>query len=120
MVVTIIHTFLFSSHINNTPTQEPTKAQLIAFNKTGTLPPRAAFCILQFPPSTDIVEAVVDLAKGTVTEWKDIPNAQPVATPDDCFEAEEIVKGDAVVQDLLKKRGITDLDLVACDPWCVF
>lgn len=50
--------------------------------------------------------------------WKDVPNVQPVATPDDCFEAEAIAKQDATVKKLLADRGITDTDLVACDPWC--
>lgn len=101
------------------PSQEPSKAQLVAFNKTGATPPRSAFCILQFPPSLDIVEATIDLHAGKVLEWTDVPNAQPVATPDDCFEAEAIVKQDETVKKLLADRGITNTDLVACDPWCV-
>lgn len=40
-------------------------------------------------------------------------------TPDDCNDAEEIAKADAQVQKLLKARGITDLSLVAADPWSV-
>jgi hypothetical protein len=43
--------------------------------------------------------------------------AEPLASPDDCELAEAITKADAEVQALLKERNITQLDLVACDPW---
>lgn len=45
--------------------------------------------------------------------------AQPLLTPDDCNDAEEIAKADPRVRELLKARGINDLDLVAADPWSV-
>ena len=38
-------------------------------------------------------------------------------TPDDCLDAEAIAKADPAVQARLKLHGITDMDLVACDPW---
>ena len=48
-----------------------------------------------------------------------VKGAQPLLTPDDCSDAEEVAKADARVQQLLKERGITNLDLVAADPWSV-
>jgi Cu2+-containing amine oxidase len=48
-----------------------------------------------------------------------VKSAQPLLTPDDCSDAEEIAKADPQVQQILKQRGITDLDLVAADPWSV-
>ena len=42
---------------------------------------------------------------------------QPLASPDDCFDAEAIAKADQKVQERLGLYGITDMDLVACDPW---
>ena len=126
--------------------QEPPKADLIAFAKDGTVPVRQAFCILQSPPSTLAVEAVVDLSSGpkaAVTSWKtvrchcsageegyalhlrdhsasladtyaamsiteshelaavrhrQVDGVKPLATPDDCFEAEDICKADAEVR----------------------
>lgn len=45
---------------------------------------------------------------------------QALATPDDCIEAEAIAKADPEVRRLLQERyGVTDLDLVCCDPWSV-
>ena len=46
-----------------------------------------------------------------------VEGGQPLASPDDCLLAEEIVKADPGIQQMLKDRGCTDLDLVACDPW---
>lgn len=41
-----------------------------------------------------------------------------MVTIEDCVEAEEIVKADPGIQGLLKARyGITDMALVAADPW---
>lgn len=42
---------------------------------------------------------------------------EPLASPDDCLLAEEIAKADPKVREQLKLRGVTDMDLVACDPW---
>ena len=47
-----------------------------------------------------------------------VEDVHPPFTPDDCFEAESIVKADETIKELLETRyGITDMDKVACDPW---
>jgi primary-amine oxidase len=47
-----------------------------------------------------------------------VEGVQALATPDDCLDAEAIVKADPAVAKLLAELyGITDLTLVACDPW---
>ena len=47
-----------------------------------------------------------------------VEGKQPLLTPEDCLLAEEIVKADPEVAALLRDDyGITDLSLVACDPW---
>lgn len=42
---------------------------------------------------------------------------EPLASPDDCLLAEQIAKADPKVCDMLKQRGVSNMDLVACDPW---
>lgn len=42
---------------------------------------------------------------------------EALASPDDCLLAEQIAKADPKVREQLKLRGVTDIDLVACDPW---
>ena len=47
-----------------------------------------------------------------------VEGVQPMVTIEDCVEAEEIVKADPGVRALLKDRyGLTDMALVAADPW---
>ena len=46
-----------------------------------------------------------------------LEGVEPLASPDDCLLAEEIAKADPKVQEQLKLRGVTDVSLVACDPW---
>jgi primary-amine oxidase len=106
--------------------KEPPKKELLAYDADPTSPPsfpRQAFCILQTPPKSGALEAVVTLGTdaATVVSWEIKEGVQPLATPDDCFDAEAIVKADPTVQKLLaEKYGITDFDsLVVCDPWSV-
>lgn len=48
------------------------------------------------------------------------PGFHPLATPDDCADAEAIAKADPKLAALLKERyGVTDMDLVAGDPWSI-
>ena len=47
-----------------------------------------------------------------------IEGKEPLLTPEDCLLAEEIVKADPNIAAMLHDDyGITDLSLVACDPW---
>ena len=83
---------------------EPTKQSLLAYDANPcaeTTLPRQAFCILQTPPESGAIEAVVDLELGTVESWMVLQGVQPLATPDDCFDAEAIVKADPEVIALL-------------------
>lgn len=104
---------------NSISLKEPAKAELLAFGSGGQPLPRQAALVLQAPPTDYVAEAVVDLASSTVVSWKQVKGAQPMLTPDDCNDAEEIAKADAQVQQLLKARGITDFNLVVADPWSV-
>lgn len=47
-----------------------------------------------------------------------LEGVHPMVTVDDCLDAEDICKADEKFRAVVKERyGITDLDLVACDPW---
>lgn len=45
-------------------------------------------------------------------------DGQPLATPDDCLQAEAIARADPKVQAMVTERGIS-FDKVACDPWAI-
>lgn len=106
--------------------QEPRKKELLAYEAApsfDTLPPRLALVILHTPPEPGVAEVLVRLADGgggTVLSWTKIEGVHALATPDDCFDAEALVKADPQVRALLEEvYGVTDMDLVACDPWSV-
>lgn len=109
--------------------QEPPKKLVVAYDNdpSAPLPPRRAFCILQFAGLAGVVEAVLEvLAAGMepsvsqVITWTEVEGVNALATPDDCFEAEAIAKADPEVRRLLKERyGIEDMALVCCDPWSI-
>ena len=47
-----------------------------------------------------------------------VKDRQPLLTPEDCILAEDIAKADPEVAAMVKEAyGITDLSLLACDPW---
>jgi hypothetical protein len=46
-------------------------------------------------------------------------DGQPLATPDDCLEAERIARASPRVVALLSQRGVTDMRQLACDPWAI-
>jgi primary-amine oxidase len=49
---------------------------------------------------------------------RQIEGKEPLLTPEDCLLAEELVKADPEIAAMLRDDyGITDLSLVACDPW---
>ncbi|DBA72671.1 TPA: putative terpene-alkaloid biosynthetic cluster [Trebouxia sp. C0005] len=102
--------------------KEPTKAELLAYeaDKSKT-PSRKAYCIVQSFPKSPVNEVHLDVSGSgaTVTSWKQVDGVEPLASPDDCLLAEQIAKADPKVREQLKLRGVTDMDLVACDPWSV-
>lgn len=59
----------------------------------------------------------LDLQLQTFCAWLQVEGVEPLASPDDCILAEQIAKADPKVREMLKRRGVTNLDLVACDPW---
>eukprot|EP00190_Bangiopsis_sp_CCMP1999_P001211 CAMPEP_0198738258 /NCGR_PEP_ID=MMETSP1475-20131203/68278_1 /TAXON_ID= ORGANISM="Unidentified sp., Strain CCMP1999" /NCGR_SAMPLE_ID=MMETSP1475 /ASSEMBLY_ACC=CAM_ASM_001111 /LENGTH=654 /DNA_ID=CAMNT_0044502131 /DNA_START=59 /DNA_END=2023 /DNA_ORIENTATION=- len=100
---------------------EPDKAEVAEFEAKGTSVDRLATVVILTPASSRCYELVVALNTGEVTKKVELPRGtQPPFTPDDCLLAEEIVKSDAKVLELVKHRyGICDSDKLVCDPWSV-
>ncbi|KAL3159938.1 hypothetical protein ABBQ38_010331 [Trebouxia sp. C0009 RCD-2024] len=102
--------------------KEPAKDELLAYEADhSTAPDRTAYCIVQAFPKAPVNEVYMDLSgpEAKVTCWTELEGVQPLASPDDCLLAEQIAKADPKVREMLKMRGVTDMDLVACDPWSV-
>jgi primary-amine oxidase len=64
-------------------------------------------------------EALVSITEGQVKEWRHIPNVQPPIVFEEVVSSEKVLKAHPGFQAALRKRGITNLDLVMVDSWTV-
>src|SRR5437588_5775497 len=95
---------------------EPPKEVVLNF-KQGDPVTRAAFIILLDNTDGATYEVVVSITEGKVASWRPIPGVQPSIMLDEFFECEQAVKASPEFQAALRKRGITNFDLLMVDPW---
>jgi primary-amine oxidase len=96
---------------------EPEK-RFIESYQTGTPFERKALVVLLDQGRRAASEAVVDLTTKTVTSVKSLPaTIQPSVMLDEFGECEAAVRRSPLFLEALKKRGVTDSDLVMVDPW---
>ena len=62
-------------------------------------------------------EAVVSLDERRVLSWEHVPGVQPRVMFDEFFESEAAVKASPDFQAAMRKRGVTDPDLIMVDSW---
>jgi primary-amine oxidase len=62
-------------------------------------------------------EAVVSITRSTVVSWQSVPGAVTPLLVDELVFAFQAVKADARWQEAMRRRGVTDLELVQVDPW---
>lgn len=104
---------------------EPPKKELLPYllnnveKSPATIPiPRKSFSILIEKRTGNVYEAVVNLTDEKIERFEAIPAGfQPTLTPEDCFEAERIVKSDSEVKRRCFVLGLENMDLVVADPW---
>jgi primary-amine oxidase len=95
---------------------EPPKERVLDF-RAGDAVDREAFAVLLDKSDGLAYEAVVSLTDEQVRSWKHIPGVHPPVMQEEFLECERVVKANAEFREALRKRGITDLDLVMVDPW---
>jgi primary-amine oxidase len=95
---------------------EPPK-QIVLQYKPGDAYSREAELVLMDDEHRAVYEGVVSLTESKVTSWKQVLGVQPPVLMDEFFECEQVVKADPQYQEALRKRGITNVDLVMVDPW---
>ena len=96
--------------------REPDKDAVLAF-QPGDFIPRSAFLVVLDNDTTSTYEAVVSLDERRVVSWKRVPGVQPRVMFDEFVECEAMVRADPQFLAAIRKRGITDTDLVMVDPW---
>ena len=96
--------------------QEPDKDTALNFQPGDSIE-RNAFLVILDNDAAATYEAIVSLNERRVTSWQHVPGVQPRIMFDEFSECEATVKADPQFQAALKKRGITDPNLVMVDPW---
>lgn len=97
---------------------EPAKEIVLNF-KEGDEIAREAFIVLLDKALGATYEAVVSVTEKRVKNWKHIPGVQPAVLFEEVVECEKVLKAHPEFQEALRRRGITDLDLVMVDTWTV-
>jgi len=96
---------------------EPPKA-VVRAHKSGTAIARRAFVIAIDRRKGQSYEGLVDLVNGTVERFDALPpGIQPSITLDEFADCEEAIKRSPQFLEALKKRGVTDVQLLMVDPW---
>ena len=95
---------------------EPPKDVVLDSGPEATVE-REAFAILLDNATGETHEVAVSLSSGAISDWKTLRGVQPGIMLDEFFEAEEMLKKDPVFQEALRKRGVTNFDLIMVDPW---
>jgi primary-amine oxidase len=95
--------------------REPSKEVVAAHVAGATIARRAELVILDRQQSS-AYEAIVELSRGDVERWQLLEGLQPAIIPEEYRELERAVKEHPDFLAALRRRGVTDLDLVCVDP----
>ena len=98
--------------------KEPAKADVLAW-KAGQSVDRRAFVVLRERAERKAYEAVVSISEDRVISWREVPDVQPSIMLEEFLASEDFIKQDPRWQEAMRKRGITDFDLVVLDPWAL-
>jgi primary-amine oxidase len=101
---------------------EPPKNRVLAFGngeQDADSVDRVAAIVIRERAERKTYEARVSLTSGQVLDWREVPGVQPAIMFEEFLAAEQVVKKDPRWQEAMRKRGVTDLDDVMCDPWSI-
>src|SRR5260370_663989 len=80
---------------------------------------REAHIVLREGAERKTYEAVVSITAGEVRLWREVPGVQPAIMLEEFLATEAAVRKDARWQEAMRRRGVTDFDMVMIDPWSV-
>jgi primary-amine oxidase len=98
--------------------REPAKDDVLR-HQPGEAFEREAHVVLRERAEYRTYEAIVSLTAGEVRLWREVPGVQPAIMLEEFLATEEAVRKDARWQEAMRRRGITDFDMVMIDPWSV-
>jgi primary-amine oxidase len=95
---------------------EPSKEAVAGFSAGDAVDRRVRVVIVP-GPAADVVEAVVDVGRGAVASWREVPGVRPALLYGESFNAIVALHEHPEWKAALARRGITDLTRVQIDPW---
>jgi primary-amine oxidase len=96
---------------------EPAKS-VVEGHKAGSSFERRVMAVLLDRGKRASYEVVLDMSGRSVASVTQLPNAvQPSIMLDEFVECEQAVRRSPLFQAALRKRGVTDVDLVMVEPW---
>ena len=98
--------------------REPAKDVVLGY-RPGEAFERQAHVVLRERAERKTYEAVVSITSGDVRLWREVPGVQPAVMLEEFLATEAAVKKDARWQEAMRRRGVTDFDMVMIDPWSV-
>ena len=96
--------------------REPSKATVRAYTDGDPID-RAARVVCWDPDGGAVYQGLVSLTEDRVVSWRLEPDGQPNMTNDEYYEADAALRRDPRVIEALRRRGITDMELVLVDTW---
>src|SRR5579859_2835997 len=97
---------------------EPAKDTVLRY-RPGDAFDREAHIVIRERAEGATYEAVVSLTAGEVRLWREVPGVQPAIMLEEFVATEAAVRKDARWQEAMRRRGVTDFDMVMIDPWSV-
>ena len=97
---------------------EPAKDVVLRYRR-GEAFEREAHIVLRERAECRTYEALVSITAGQVRRWRELPGVQPAVMLEEFLATEAAVKKDARWQEAMRRRGVTDFDMVMIDPWSV-
>ena len=96
---------------------EPAKAQIAEFDADGTRPPRRTEVICFNRTDNATYRSMVSLSDDRVETFEHIPGVQANFTVDEFVECDRLLRAHPDVVEALRRRGVTDMELVFFDTW---
>ena len=100
------------THFESILLHEPPKSVVLAWKPSDAIAREADVVLLR---KGRVIEARVDVAARKLGSWKEIPGAQGPIFDSELMGLTETILEDERVKKALAKRGITDLNTVACE-----
>ncbi|KAK6464484.1 peroxisomal copper amine oxidase [Scheffersomyces coipomensis] len=109
-------------YFNTVTLREPIKRAYYDWKeRAGPLPPRLAYFVVVQEGVTAIQEGVVDIGSQVLIQLKQTEGVQPILTPGDLQDTEDIVRNDPEVIRQCEISGIprSEMKNVYCDAWTI-